>query len=136
METPETGCDYEERTRVFCHLPINTNTKAGMGEVKVVRDVIQFLEKLRKKSVNLKGYTKTIEFPPVMEGFWRDSTRKRFLKEDVVMFIVDFELTIREGRLWATIAEFREFIKSKYRQHTGKAQDEIWVVAHSIFRLK
>ena len=133
-ESAQPASEYEERTRIFCHLPVNTNS--GMGDVKIIRDVVQYLENQRKKSVNLKGYTKTIEFPSVMEGFWRSSTRKQFLKEDVVMFIIDFELTIRDAHLWEAIADLKAFVKAKYLQHMGKAQDEVWVVAHSIFRLK
>jgi len=124
--------EHEERTRVFCHLPVNS----GPGDFRVIDELMDYLQLQRKKSLNLTGYTKTVQFPAVMEGFWRSSTRKQFLKEDVVMFIIDFDLTIRDGRLWETIAELKQYIKGKYLQHTGKVQDEIWVVAHSIFRLK
>lgn len=124
--------DYEERSRVFCHLPLNPRS----NEHRIILDLVNFLESLRTKNVNLKGYTKTIEFPPVMEGFWRDSTRKHFLKEDIVLFMIDFERTIRDRQLWDTIAEIKHFLEERYLFHSGKAQDEIWVVVHSIFRLK
>jgi hypothetical protein len=121
----------EERTRVFCHLPQDSRG----NEYRIVVDLINFLEGMRGKNVNLRGYTKTVEFPPVMEGFWRNSTRKQFLKEDVVLFIIDFDCTIRDDQLWETIAEIKQFLKDRYLFHTGKSQDEIWIVAHSVFRL-
>jgi len=127
----ESSKNYEERARVFCHLPMDTRN----NEHCIIFDLVNYLDRLRTKNVNLKGYTKTIEFPPVMEGFWRDSTNKRFLKEDIVVFIIDFDRTIRDAQLWDTIAEIKQFLKDRYRFHTGKPQDEIWVVVHSIFRL-
>ena len=95
--------DYEERSRVFCHLPFNPPS----NEHRVILDFVEYLDALRAKNVNLKGYTKTVEFPPVMEGLWRDSTRKQFLKEGIVLFIIDFERTIRDKQLWEMIADIK-----------------------------
>ena len=100
--------DYEERSRVFCHLPFNPPS----NEHRVILDFVEYLDALRAKNVNLKGYTKTVEFPPVMEGLWRDSTRKQFLKEGIVLFIIDFERTIRDkqssrNEIFFTLANHR-----------------------------
>ena len=131
-DSTQNPIEHEERTRVFCHLPV----KPGAANFKIIEGVVDYLENQRKKSVNLTGYTKTVEFPTVMEGFWRTTTRRQFLREDVVMFIIDYDLTIRDHRLWETVAEIKRFITEQYTQLTGKAEDEVWVVVHSIFRLK
>src|SRR5947208_315891 len=121
--------NVEHHTRVVCHLPCNKP-----DEIKVVKRFANYLEAQRKKPFGLKGYTKSVTTARTFTGYWRRSTRGKFLQENVVLFLIDYEHSLESQAMLDNLAQMKQFLQGWYVEFTGKPQDEIWMVAHPIAR--
>ncbi len=120
---------YEERTRVVCHLPLN-----GPEEQEAVNAIFAYIESLRQKPLGVKGYTHSSARPPSHFGAWWSPSRRRWMREKVVLLIVDFKISFADQELTRVLAELKEVIREAYSHFTGQPQEEIWFVAHHLVR--
>jgi hypothetical protein len=120
----------ETHTRVVIHLP-----SRKPGEAKVVKRFVKYLEGQRRKPFALKGYTHSNSSFPTFAGYWRPSTRGNFMQENVVLFLIDYEQSLESQAMLDNLSQIKRFLQGWYAEFTGKAQDEIWIVAHPIARV-
>ena len=120
---------HEERTRVVCHLPLNNS-----DEHLAVDAVFTYLESLRTKPLGVKGYTHSAIRPPAHFGNWWSSLRRKWIREKVVLCIVDFKVGFNDHELSQVLTDLRQALKNAYEHFTGKKQEEFWVVAHHLVR--
>ncbi len=126
----ETSPAFEHRTRVTCHFPCN-----NAEEAHLIQAFVDYLEKRRGKPFGLHGYTHSAIRSPVYTGCWRLQKSKKYLKENVVLFLVDFDFPLESDQLTQAMREMRAKIQEWYETHTGLTQQEIWIVAHPVVRL-
>lgn len=120
---------HEERTRVFCHLPVNNSE-----EYQAVDSAFSYLESLRTKPLGVKGYTHSAVRPPTHFGNWWSSSRRKWIREKVVLCIVDYKVGFNDRELTQVLTDLKQSIKAAYEHFTGMPQEEIWVVAHHLVR--
>jgi hypothetical protein len=114
---------------VTCHLPL-TNA----AEEKAVNKVIGYLERQRKERIGVQGFTRSSLKSPVFRGYWWSSGRRRWVRENIVLFIIDYKLDFDDERVSVKVAELQGEVQRWYEHYTGKPQDVVWVVAHSVVR--
>jgi hypothetical protein len=109
-------------SRLFLHLPVNTE-----DERRAARQVINELVS------RYGGATISLLESPVFRGYW-ESDGEVF--EDVIaLFLIDVQnREIESPEFVAELTELRTFSFRAYEQ-AGAPQLEIWLVAHSIFRV-
>jgi hypothetical protein len=83
----DTPAGHEERTRIVCHLPLNS-----AQEHQAVDAVFTFLEELRTKPLGVKGYTHSAARPPAHFGAWWSSKRRQWIRKKVVLCLVDYKV--------------------------------------------
>ncbi len=120
---------HEERTRIVCHLPLN-----DANEHLAVDAVFTYLEGLRTKPLGVKGYTHSAARPPSHFGAWWSASRRKWMREKVVLCFVDYKVNFNDQELTRIVAELKEEIRRAYGEFTGKQQEEYWVVAHHVVR--
>jgi hypothetical protein len=120
----------EHHTRVVCHLPCN-NT----AESKAITSFAKYLEAQRTRPFGLKGYTKSVTSGRTFTGYWRRTTRGKFLQENVVLFLIDYEHSLESQAMLDNLARMKQSLQGWYLEFTGKPQEEIWMVAHPIARV-
>lgn len=125
----ETPGGFEERTRVICHLPLN-----NPREWQAVDAVFGYIESLRTRRLDIKGYTHSAARPPAHFGAWRSSSRRKWIREKVILCIIDYKINFSDQQVSLVIAEIKGVIREAYSRFTGKPQEEVWVVAHHIVR--
>lgn len=125
----QTPGGHEERTRIVCHLPLN-----DAAEHQAVDAVFTYLEGLRTQPLGVKGYTHSAARPPSHFGAWWSSSRRRWMREKVVLCFVDYKVNFNDQELTRILAELKDNIGKAYTKFTGKPQEEYWVVAHHVVR--
>jgi hypothetical protein len=125
----QTPGGHEERTRIVCHLPLN-----DAGEHQAVDAIFTYLEGLRTQPLGVKGYTHSAARPPSHFGAWWSSSRRRWMREKVVLCFVDYKVNFNDQELTLILAELKDKIRTSYAEFTGKEQEEYWVVAHHVVR--
>jgi hypothetical protein len=120
--------EHEGRTRVVCHLPLNS-----VQEERAFKAVIQCLRSQRRTRVGVTGYT--YSSPTSFSGGWWSPQGKEWLSDRVVLLLIDYqvELTDRRVSLSEKIAELKEKIQDAYTRH-GRPQEEVWVVSFPVTR--
>jgi hypothetical protein len=120
---------HEERTRIVCHLPLN-----DAAEHQAVDAVFSYLEQLRTQPLGVKGYTHSAARPPAHFGAWWSSSRRQWIREKVVLCLVDYKVNFNDQHLTRVLANLKDAIGGTYSHFTGKPQEDYWVVAHHIVR--
>lgn len=85
MENGAKG-EHEERTRVVCHLPLNS-----AAEEKAFKEIIAYLEAEREKKIGVDGYT--YSDPKAFFGRWwgGDAT---WVSDKIVLLIADYRIAL------------------------------------------
>ena len=86
----------------------------------VVKRFANYLEAQRKKPFGLKGYTKSVTTARTFTGYWRRSTRGKFLQENVVLFLIDYEHSLESQAMLDNLAQMKQFLQGWYVEFTGK----------------
>lgn len=120
---------HESRTRVHCYLPITNK-----DEARAISLIVDYLNDQRKANIGVKGFTGSSMRPPAFTGYWWSSQRRSLMREQVVMFVIDYKLDFDDTRIAAKVEELHNRIKHAYKSCTGREQEVIWVVAHSVMR--
>ncbi len=119
---------HEERVRVTCHLPINT-----LSEETAVDGVLDYLKSLRAKPFGVKGFTRSQMRPATFIGYWWSSLKRRWVVDKLVVLTIDYKLDFSDLLVSREIKSLKEEIRNCYRE-CGSPQEEVWVVAHQIYR--
>lgn len=122
---------YEERTRITFYLP-----EGRPDEAKAVASFITYLRSkrgTRRGHGRITGFTRTRTFPHPYEGWWWSTTRQRWVRDPLAVVVIDHELPIGDQRCQDQIDEFKQTAAKCYAD-AGRPQEEIWVVAHPIWR--
>ena len=77
--------------------------------------------------------TQSRSIPATLEGFYWPSTRRRWIRDRVVLLTVDHEFSITDPQLHAEIDEWKQNIAQLYFNE-GSRQEEIWVIIHPVWR--
>jgi hypothetical protein len=123
-----TGEQHEDRTRVVCHLPLNS-----VAEEKAFKEVIAYLESQRKLRIGVDGYT--YSDPKAFFGRWWSSKQGGWMEDRIVLLIVDYHIDLSDQRvsLAEKVAELKQILHDAYRRY-HRPQDEMWVVGHRVTR--
>jgi hypothetical protein len=119
--------EHEERTRVICHLPLNS-----AAEEKAFKEVISYVETQREKKIGLEGHT--YSDPKAFCGRWW-GVGANWISDKIVLLIIDYRiaLTDHHNSLSDKIRELKNKVHQSYA-HYGRPQEEVWVVAFSVTR--
>ena len=118
---------HEERTRVICHLPLNS-----AAEEKAFKEVIGYVEAQRRKKTRLEGYT--YSDPKSFFGRWW-SVDNQWVSDKIVLLIIDYKiaLTDQDISLSEIIRQLKDEVFQSYAKY-GRPQEEIWIVAFGVTR--
>lgn len=123
--------NFERRTRIICHFPLNRQPDEHMpNQLYVVRDFVKYLQK-----TDLTGFSMSSLMDTFFTGFWRAHVDDEFEEENVVLLMIDHPLDRNDPGLWNFVAQMKHEIQKLYRRHTGEQETEIWIVIHPIDRL-
>ena len=125
---PEPQGLHEDRTRITCHLPLNNE-----AEHRAVHAIFTYLQALRRQPLGVKGFTHTAARPAAVFGDWWSSSRRRWVRDKLVLCIVDYKLPFSSPDLSRVVRELKEAIHTQYAR-VGSPQEEVWVVAQQIVR--
>jgi hypothetical protein len=129
VSTPASG-EHEERTRVICHLPIN-----NAPEEKAFKDIINYLEGLRRKKIGVDGYT--YSDPSAFFGRWWSTSPsgRGWMSDKITLLIIDFKIALTDPAvsLSEKITELKNTVQQSYAKY-GRPQEEVWVIAHRVTR--
>jgi len=122
--------EFENRTRVFLHLPSKTS-----GQKTAVSRIIDFLRGQKNNPTHpVNGFTFTPRSLPTFYGLWFDHVNKQWIEEPIVIVIIDYECG-HEGDGFGTVtAKLRTTVVDAYVQHKCKQQD-VWIVVHPLLRI-
>ena len=81
----------------------------------------------------MKGYTRTEPRSTTFSGFWWSSKRRQWIRDKIVLCIVDYKIDFGNPRLPDMVKELKSEIHKAY-EHFQRKQEEVWVVAHTVFR--
>ena len=129
MSSPEESGLHEERTRVICHLPLNNG-----AEEKAINQLIGYLERQRTEPIGVKGFTRSALRPATYRGHWWSATHRKWFRESIVLFIIDYKLPFEGEKVSEKVAELKGFIRKAYEKFTKKPQEEVWIVAQPVLR--
>lgn len=118
----------EERTRVIFNLPLEDRR-----EEKAINFIIQYLQQQRTDRVALGGFTYSTLKNAVFHGFWWSEDEQQWVKDRIVLFIIDYCFHVDDRILIQHLRELRDVISDAYGRY-GSTQEEIWLVSHSITR--
>ena len=119
---------HEHRTRVVLHLPLNDTQ-----EEKAANQILWFLQEQRKEASGVKGFTHSVLRPAVFRGWWWSAKEKSWCQDHIVLLLVDYKIDFSDILLPKVVKELKKAIRYWYRYY-GRPQEEIWVVAHQVFR--
>jgi hypothetical protein len=120
----------EERTRVVLYLP-NNNKAENRAVAKTIR-YIQGLRKVKLGQGKVVGFTQS-RFPQPFMGWWYSKNKKRFVPDKLDIIILDHELDVNNPKLATDIEKLKNKVAQFYREK-GSPQEEIWIVAHPVWR--
>ena len=118
----------EVRTRVMCHLPVNSGQ-----EEKAFLKVLSYLHGLKDEGIGVTGFTTSTLRPAVFHGWWWSDERHEWVRDDLVLCFVDYHLFLDEPSFGERIEELKQTIGKWYRLHRSP-QEEVWVVAYQVIR--
>jgi hypothetical protein len=119
---------HESRTRVTFFLPAT-----GAAEQKAILAVIRYLEEQRKKQVSVTGFTRSQLHEPIYFGEWWDDLIMNWVRERVVLFIIDYELYHEDPQLTSALRRLKRAIEKRFATY-GKEQKVIWILAQAALR--
>src|SRR5207302_10454452 len=112
------------------HLPIK-----NAEEEKAFKEVVSYLDRLRRKNIGVNGYT--YSHPSAFVGRWWDSgpTASGWMSDDITLLIIDFKVALTDPAvsLSEKVAELKATIHRTYANY-NRPQQEIWVIAHRVTR--
>lgn len=87
----------------------------------------------RREPIGVKGFTHSEFRPTAFWGFWWDAGRRRWIKDKILLVMVDYRLSFNDERLSVKVEELKRVIRKWYRRY-GSPRDEVWVVAQQVIR--
>lgn len=120
--------NHDERTRVIFNLPVGNE-----GEFRAVNHVISFLQEQRTQPIGVGGFTHSLIRNAVFQGYWWSSNLQRWIKDKILLFIVDYHFSPHDPILTDHLRELKNVINDAYRRY-GSIQEEIWMVASPVRR--
>lgn len=81
----------------------------------------------------LGGFTYSTLKNAVFYGFWWSHDKQCWVKDRIVLFIIDYHFYIDDPVLIRHLDELKSVISDAYTRY-GSAQEEIWLVSHNIKR--
>jgi hypothetical protein len=119
--------EHEERTRVICHLPLNS-----AAEEKAFKEVVAYVEAQREKKIGVEGYT--YSDPKAFFGRWW-SVDNTWVSDKIVLLIIDYKIALTDphASLSEMIRELKDTVHQSYAKY-GRAQEEVWIVAFGVTR--
>ncbi len=118
---------HEPRTRVTFFLPY------GAREEKAIRSIIDYLQRQRKSRIAVTGFTQSIFPDTVFAGQWWSKKKKKWDRERVVLFVVDYDRHLGDKPLTLALGRLKGVIADRYKRNR-KPQREIWLIAESARR--
>jgi len=120
----------ESRTRVVFNLPLNNGPQE-----RAVIEIIGYLQDQQRKHIGIDGFTHSDKTPPVFKGWWWDFEKNEWVEDNLVMFMVDYLIPSakKQFSLYDEIKQLKVKISEAYKRH-AHAEQEVWVVSHSIVR--
>jgi hypothetical protein len=121
---------HEERSRIVLYLPFN-----NPGEAKAVAGVLSYLKSKRVGfgQGRIKGFTQTRAFPTSYEGWWWSARRRKWVRDDLALIVVDHEFRLSDPKLQYEIDDLKQSASKLYASQ-NRPQEEIWLVVHSVWR--
>jgi hypothetical protein len=119
---------HEERVRVTCNLPVNNFKEEG-----AFWDIVDHLKSLRSKPIGVRGFTISQMRPSAFLGYWWSAVARRWMHDRIVLVLIDLQLQFSDPSLSQEISDLKETIRNCYRE-CGSPQEEVWVVAHQVYR--
>lgn len=119
----------ETRTRVTFFLPAN-----NPQEQDAVKSTIDYLESQRTTGVRVSGFTRSQFTDPVYIGYWWSDKHRKWYRERVVLFLIDYGLNLEDESLSRALNRLKRAILKSYRA-CGSRQEEIWIIAERAQRL-
>ena len=119
--------EHEERTRVVCHVPINS-----AAEEKAFKEVVAYVESQKENQIGVDGYT--YSDPKAFFGRWWGGDNS-WVSDKIVLLIIDYkiELTDQKASLSDMIRELKETVGKSYAKYR-RPQEEVWIVAFGVTR--
>ena len=71
--------------------------------------------------------------PAAFMGNWWSVVKRRWMQDRIVIVIIDLKLPFSDPSVSQEISDLKETIRTCYRD-CGSPQEEVWVVAHQVFR--
>lgn len=110
----------ESRARVTFFIPCRLP-----GEKEAALAVQRYLERQRlNQNLKVTGYTRSDIRTPVFHGAWH---RRKWYRESVVLFIVDFPCELEDSRLDQELKRLKRVIQFFYWK-VKSPQKGIWIV--------
>lgn len=99
--------EFERRTRIVCHFPLNRLPKAPRpNQLRVLHHFVKYLQK-----TTLTGFTMSSLLENTWTGYWRPSLSADFEKENVALILIDHPLDKNDADLWDFVAELKREIQ-------------------------
>jgi hypothetical protein len=128
---PAKFAEFERRTRIVCHFPLNRLPKPiKPNQMRVIHEFISFLQK-----TSLTGFTMSSLMENVWTGYWRPSLEAKFDKENVAIIIIDHTLENDDPALWEFVQGMKREIQRLYKRYADQKEQDVWIVVHAIDRL-
>ena len=119
---------HEIRTRVMCHLPVNSSQ-----EEKAFFKVLTYIRGLKDERIGVTGFTISNSRPAAFQGWWWSDDWKKWVCDDQVLCFLDFHLAFDDPSLSEQVEKLKKTIRKWHRLHRSP-QEEVWVVAYRIIR--
>lgn len=110
------------------NLPISNR-----DEEKAIYLIIDYLQQQRESLASIRGFTHSLLRDAVYRGYWWSSQRQQWIRDKIVLFIIDYFCSPRDPVLTNHLRELKTSISNAYRRY-GRAQEEIWIVASPVLR--
>lgn len=103
------------------------------NEELAINYIISYLQNQRTQRIGLGGFTHSLLKNPVFRGFWWSKVRQQWIKDRLVLFVIDYHLDIDDPLLIQHLRTLKITIAVAYRTY-GSLQEEIWLVSYKILR--
>lgn len=109
---------YDDKVRINVFLPAN-DAKERMA-------IDRSLDLVRGM---YNGVTQSLIRPVSFEGWWWDAKRNKFVRDKIVVLLVDAPYEISDGNLDQDVEQIKLEILNFYKQ-AGKKQKVLWLTVH------
>lgn len=120
------GSRAEQRTRVTCHLPLQT-----AEEEKAAIEVARYIRAQKDDGIGVTGYHQADGF----SGAWWSEKKQIWIYDQMLLLIVDYSLSLGDPdhALMEVITKLKQAIVAAYTKH-GSKQEEIWITSEKLTR--